>query len=67
MPRRINVQLLKNPEVQTTLSDKLDENLENVHVCEDIEKSWKALRDATHGMEALDLPIRKHQDTETQV
>ena len=40
MPRRINVQLLKNPEVQTALSDKLDENLENVHVNDDLEKSW---------------------------
>ena len=64
VPKRINVTPLKNPDIQASLSDKLGENLENVEVNDDIEKSWKALRDATHttAVEVLGLPIRKHQD-----
>ena len=64
IPRRINVQPLKNPEVKTALADKLDEVLDNVEVNDDIEKSWKALRDATHtaATEVLGLPVRKNQD-----
>ena len=38
VPRRINVQSLKVPEVQTALSDKLEESLDNVEVNEDVEK-----------------------------
>lgn len=64
VPKRINVLPLKNSEMQTALYDKLEENLDDIEMTDDIEKSWKALRDATHAtaLEVLGLPLRKHQD-----
>ena len=64
IPKRINVLPLKNTEIQSTLSRKLDEKLDSVEITDDIEKSWKALCEVTHStaMEVLGLPIRKHQD-----
>ena len=64
IPKRINVLPLKNTETQSMLSNKLDENLDDVKITDNIETSWKALRDTTHttALEVLGLPLRKHQD-----
>lgn len=64
VPKRINVLPLKTTEMRTMLSDNLNEALDTVEITDNIESSWKALRDATHttALEVLGLPLRKHQD-----
>ena len=64
VPKRIDVRPLKSKEKKTELSNKLDENLEGVDVTDDVESSWKALREATQAaaVEVLGMPRRKHQD-----
>ncbi|CAI9736286.1 Hypothetical predicted protein [Octopus vulgaris] len=64
VPWRINVLPLKTVEMQAELSIKLDTALNAVDINDDIESSWKALRDAMHSasVEALGIPVRKHQD-----
>ena len=64
IPKRINTLSLKSNEKQAELYNKLDTSLESVEIHDDIESSWKALRDATYeaSLEVLGLPVRKHQD-----
>ena len=64
VPKRINVLPLKTTEMQTLLSSNLDKALDTVDINDNIESSWKSLRDATHAtaLEVLGLPLRKHQD-----
>lgn len=64
VPKQINVLPLKNIDQQRTLVAHLDHSLDSVEITDDIESSWKALRDVTHtsALEVLGLPLRKHQD-----
>lgn len=55
---------LKSVGQQTILAEKLDAALDSVEISNDIESSWKALRETTHStsLEVLGLHIRRHQD-----
>ena len=64
IPKRINVLPLKSNDKRIELSAKLESSLDSVSITDDIETSWKALKDAayTSSLEVLGLPVRKHQD-----
>ena len=64
IPKRINVLPLKTINKRIELSEKLESSLDSVSITDDIEVSWKALKDAayTSSLEVLGLPVRKHQD-----
>ena len=64
VPKQINILPLKDPNQQAALSSHLDQALDSVEINDDIESSWKSLRDAIHtsATEVLGLPIRRHQD-----
>ena len=64
VPKRINTRPLKFAEKQTELCNRLDTVLDSVEITDNIESSWKALRDVTHAasLEVRGLPVRKHQD-----
>ena len=44
-PKKINFNALKNPATATSFSQKLDEAVEQCSITEDIESSWKSLKD----------------------
>ena len=48
VPKRINIQPLKSAEKQTELCNRVDTVLDSVEITDNIESSWKALRDVTH-------------------
>ena len=64
IPKRINISSLKSINKRKELSDKLESTLDSVSITDDIETSWKALKEATYttSLEVLGLPVRKHQD-----
>lgn len=64
IPKRISVLDLKTEGKRKELSVKLESNLDSVEVSDDVEASWKSLRDIVYStsLEVLGLPKRKHQD-----
>ena len=55
---------MKSVDKKLELSEKLDSVLDSVQISEDVEASWKSLKDATYTtpLEVLGLSVRKHQD-----
>lgn len=64
IPKRINVLALKVEGKKEELSEKLASSLDSVEISNDVEASWKSLRDVIYStsFEVLGLPKRKHQD-----
>ena len=63
-PKKINFNALKNPATATSFSQKLDEAVEQCSITEDIESSWKSLKDIMYetSLGVLGFPKRKNQD-----
>ena len=63
IPKPLNVKEL-NAEKKIELCSKLEAKLNNLTITDNIEESWKRLRDATYecSYEVLGLSKRKHQD-----
>ena len=63
-PRKVNVALLKDPAKQRELQEALNEKLEHVTIDENIESSWKMLKEALSetSKEVLGFPKRKGED-----
>ena len=63
-PRELNVAALKNPEKVKQLQDSLEEKLKDVEIDDDIEKSWKLLKEslADTSKEVLGFPKRSRED-----
>lgn len=64
MRKKIDVKLLKDPVKRASFTDALDKNVEKCTATEDIETSWRTLRDTIYetSAEHLGFPKRKHQD-----
>ena len=63
-PRKVNVALLKDPAKEQELQAALSQKLEHVIIDEDIEGSWKMLKEALSetSKEVLGFPKRKGED-----
>ena len=63
-PRKLNVAALKNPEKVKQLQDSLEEKLKDVEIDDDIEKSWKLLKEslADISKELLGFPKCSRED-----
>ena len=63
-PRKLNVSALKHPTKVKELQDSLDNKLKAVRIDDDIEKSWKLLKEslADTSKEVLGFPKRSGHD-----
>ena len=64
MPKKLNCKALSNPETASNFSKELDKAMENCVISNDIESSWKSLKDTVYETSAdlLGFPRRKNQD-----
>ena len=64
IPRKIDVQAMKSVDKRLVLSGKHDPVIDSVQISEDVEASWKSLKDATYttSLEVLGLSVRKYQN-----
>ena len=64
LPRKVNVSLLKDPTKVKELEDNLNNKLEAVTISDDIESSWKQLKEVLSNVskEVLGFPKRKGED-----
>ena len=55
---------MKLVDKRSELSEKLDSVIDSVQISEDVEASWKSLKDATYttSLEVLGLSVRKYQN-----
>ena len=62
--KKLNCKKLNDPQVAATFSHELDEAIDKCQISEDIEESWKNLKDTLYEMSSnlLGFPKRKHQD-----
>ena len=64
MPKKINCSSLINPSSASAFAKELDTQVKECNIDEDIETSWKSLKEAIYNtsVDLLGFPNRKHQD-----
>ena len=64
IPKKINCSSLQKPSLAQPFSEKLDVQVMKCNITDDIETSWKSLKDTiyTTSVDLLGFPTRKHQD-----
>ena len=64
MPKALNCKPLQDPVIATKFAETLSEKLEKCKITDDIESSWKTLKDTLYetSSELLGFTKRKHQD-----